>query len=172
MINDTKERYGVISKIFHWLMALLVGWQLLKLGDRIADGKHWVGETLVPWHVSIGTLLLALIVLRIIWALVQRKKRPQPPKNAFLVKAGHGLMYAVMLVLPLTGVMYLVGKGYGLKAFDVQLIAGGEKTAWLAELGHNHSTLAWILAALVVGHIVIALVHHFIKRDGILRRML
>lgn len=173
MINDTKLRYGIISKLLHWVMALLVGWQFMKFGDRIADGKHWVGETLVPWHVSIGALLLALIVLRIVWAVVQRNKRPQPePGTRLLVKGGHGLLYAGLLLVPLSGVMYLVGRGFGLKAFDVQFIDRGDKIAWLTELGSYHSSLAWVLAALVVGHIVISLVHHFVKRDGVLRRMM
>lgn len=173
MINDTKQRYGLISKLLHWVMALLVGWQFLKFGDRIADGKHWIGETLVPWHVSIGTLLLGLIVLRLIWAVVQRNKRPQPqPGTELAVKGGHGLLYAGLLILPLSGVLYLVGRGFGLKAFGVQLIERGEKVAWLTELGSYHSTIAWILAALVLGHIFMALVHQFIKRDGTLRRML
>lgn len=64
-MSDSKNGYGTVTKAFHWAMALLVGWQLLKLGDRIADGEHWVGQVLVPWHVSIGVLLLALAIPRI-----------------------------------------------------------------------------------------------------------
>lgn len=60
---DTQKRCGTITKAFHWLMALLVGWQLLKFGDRIAEGEHWVGQVLVPWHVSVGVLLLAFAAL-------------------------------------------------------------------------------------------------------------
>ncbi len=71
-------------------MAVLIGWQFLKFGDRIADGEHWVGETLVPWHVSIGTLLLALIVLRMVWAFSQRGQRPQhEDPQGRLVKMRH-----------------------------------------------------------------------------------
>src|SRR5690606_10061343 len=68
MTPDSKERYGTVSKWFHWLMGGLIIWQFLKLGDRISEGEHWIGQTLVPWHVSIGALLLVLIVLRIFWA--------------------------------------------------------------------------------------------------------
>lgn len=57
MKDDSKARYGTISRILHWGMAFLIFWQALKIFDRIDDGEHWVGETLVPWHVSIGTLL-------------------------------------------------------------------------------------------------------------------
>src|SRR5690606_33453922 len=68
MSRDTRQRYGTISRFFHWAIALLVAWQALKLFDRIDDGEHWVGQTLVPWHVSIGVLVLLLVVPRIVWA--------------------------------------------------------------------------------------------------------
>ncbi|MEH6667789.1 MULTISPECIES: hypothetical protein [unclassified Psychrobacter] len=44
---DSKERYGRISKFFHWSMTVLIFWQLLKFTDRISDGEHWIGQTLV-----------------------------------------------------------------------------------------------------------------------------
>lgn len=173
MKNDSKERYGSISRIFHWGMAVLIIWQLLKIFDRINDGEHWVGKTLVPWHVSIGTLLLLLVVLRIVWTLKQRGQRPgQTPATAFLVKAGHFLLYVGMLLMPLTGVMIMLGNGYGLKAFDIQLIARGVEFPWMASLGSLHVPIAWILLVLTIGHIGLALIHHCIQKDGTLRRMI
>ena len=173
MINDSKERYGSVSKILHWLMAVLIGWQLLKFGDRITEGEHWIGQTLVPWHVSIGTLILGLIVLRILWVISQRQHRPrQNPATALLVKVGHGLLYAGMLLMPITGVMVMLGGGHGLSAFGVGIIAEGEEIAWAASLGSLHSPLAWVVAALTIGHIGIALIHHFFQRDDTLTRML
>ena len=76
MTNDSPTRYGSVSRLLHWGMAALIGWQMLKFFDRIDDGEHWVGQTLVPWHVSIGTVLLVLVVLRIVWAAGQRAQRP------------------------------------------------------------------------------------------------
>lgn len=173
MIEDSRQRYGKVSVIFHWLMAFLIGWQLLKLGDRIAEGEHWIGQTLVPWHISIGTLLLGLIVLRLFWVASQRRHRPaQNPATALLVKAGHGLLYAGMLLLPLTGVLTMVGGGYGLTAFGWEIVAQGDEIPWASTLGSFHSPIALGLAILIAGHIAIALFHHFIRRDDTLRRML
>lgn len=172
-MHDSTEGYGRITKGLHWLMAVLIGWQFLKFGDRIADGEHWVGQTLVSWHVSIGTLLLILIVLRLVWALGQRQQRPpHDPATAMLVKTGHGLLYAGMLLMPITGIMVMLGGGYGLTAFGIPLIARGDGIAWAASLGSLHSPLAWALAVLAIGHIGMALIHHFIKRDDTLKRML
>ena len=90
MRRDTPQRYGTVSRLLHWLMAILVLWQALKLFDRIDDGEHWIGQTLVPWHLSIGSLLLLLIVLRIIWALRNVRHRPPappPPQLGFLANS-------------------------------------------------------------------------------------
>lgn len=173
MNNDTKHRYGRISRLFHWGIAVLIGWQLLKFFDRIADGEHWVGQTLVPWHISIGTLVLLLVVLRILWVAKQRGNRPEhDPATSFLVKSGHFLLYAGMVLLPVTGILTMLGNGYGLTAFGIQLAAQGEEISWMASLGSLHSPIAWLLLILIVGHIGMALLHHFVKKDDVLRRML
>ena len=174
-MNDSKERYGGITRLFHWGMGLLIVWQFMKFFDRISDGEHWVGENLASWHISIGSVLLVLIVLRIIWAATQKNNRPeQDPATAFLVKAGHGLLYLGMLLLPITGAMIMVGNGFGWDPFGIELVAGGEdkKIGWMAALGSFHSLIAWCLLILVAGHAGIALLHHFVKKDGVLRRML
>ena len=173
MKDDTKKRYGSISRLFHWAMAFLIGWQLLKLFDRINDGEHWVGETLVPWHVSIGTLLGVLVILRLIWVAKQRGHRPeQDPATVVLVRLGHGLMYVGMVLMPTTGILTMIGNGYGLAPFGMQLVAKGEEIPWMASVGSLHSPIAWILLLLILGHIGIALLHHFVKKDDVLRRML
>lgn len=176
MTPDTPERYGTVSRLLHWGMALLVFWQVLKVFDRINDGEHWVGRTLVPWHVSIGSLILVLVLLRIAWALSHRRQRPPPPPPPLLgrvARAGHVLLYAGLVLMPLTGISLLVGNGYGLKAFGLQLIPAGGEIPWLASLGSTlHVPLAWLLIVLVAGHLGAALWHRFVRRDGVLQRML
>ena len=111
-------------------MAILIVWQLLKFTDRIADGEHWLGQNLVPWHVSIGDLLLILIILRVMWVASQRHQRPvQDPATAKLVNLGHGLLYACLLLMPLSGIMVMIGGGYGLTVFGFDIFAEGNKVA-------------------------------------------
>lgn len=173
MIDDNKQRYGSISRIFHWGMAVLIGWQVLKFFDRIDDGEHWVGQTLVPWHISIGSLLLVLVVLRLLWVAKQKGNRPeQDPATVFLVRLGHGLLYAAMVLMPLTGICVMIGNGYGLAPFGIQLAAKGAEIPWMAALGNLHSPIAWILLILILGHIAIALFHGIVKKDGVLQRMI
>jgi len=173
--KDTKERYGTVSRVLHWAMAVLILWQALKLFDRIDDGEHWVGQTLVPWHISIGTLLLLLVLLRMVWTarnFSSRPDAPPPPLLGFVAKAGHVLLYAAMLLMPLTGISLMIGNGYGLTAFGIEFAARGEEIPWLATIGTLHPPIAWLLLLMIVGHGGMALVHHFVKKDGVLRRML
>lgn len=172
MKNDNAARYGSITRIFHWGMTVLIGWQMLKFFDRIADGEHWVGQTLVPWHISIGSLLLLLIAARLVWVARQRVRPAQDPATAFLVKAGHGLLYAGMALMPVTGILTMVGGGYGWTAFGVEIVAPGAEIPLAASIGSLHSPIAWLLLILVVGHIGMALLHHFVKKDHVLRRMI
>lgn len=172
MINDSKERYGAVTRFFHWSMAVLVLWQLLKFFDRINDGEHWVGQTLVPWHISIGSLMLLIVIFRLIWAAKGKGNRPVQESNAALVKLGHGLLYAALVLMPVTGISYMVGNGYGWSAFETELIGKGGEISWLATFGSLHSYIAWALLFLVAGHIGMALIHHFVKKDGTLKRML
>lgn len=173
MRSDSKTRYGTISIALHWGMAVLILWQMLKIFDRMADGEHWVGQNLVPWHVSIGSALLLLIAGRLIWTLKQRAHRPeQNPAEAFLVHAGHFLLYAGMVLMPITGILTMLGGGYGWSAFGVQLVAKGDEIPWASALGSLHSPIAWILLILILGHGAIALFHHFVRKDGVLKRMM
>lgn len=173
MMNDTSNRYGGPTRLLHWAMAVLVVLQFFKLGDRVNDGEHWIGQTIVPLHVSIGIVLLGLIVVRLFWSIRQSRLRPQyAGLRRVLVKAGHGLLYACMLVMPLSGLSYVVGKGYPVKLFGEELIAGtGTRTEWMVSFGHLHEPVAWLFVALVVVHILIALHHHFVLKDDTLRRM-
>jgi len=69
--------------------------------------------------------------------------------------------------------MIMVGNGYGWDPFGIELVAGSENSIeWMATLGSVHSLIAWTLLILVVGHAGMALLHHFVKKDQTLRRML
>src|SRR5690625_2453295 len=145
-MNDSTNRYGLVTRAFHWLMGLLVLSQFLKFADRINDGEHWFGQTIVPTHGSIGLMILALVVLRSLWAYRQRAQRPtREGVLKALVTTGHVLLYASMLLLPITGALYVLGLGYGVSFFGTELIAGsGVETGWMIALGQLHSPIAWL----------------------------
>ena len=172
-MNDTPERYGSLSRWFHWGMTILIVWQFMKISELINEGEHWIGRNLVPWHISIGFLILILGIMRVYWAIKQSAHRPKVSGPlAPLARIGHFLLYLVMLLLPVLGIFYMVGKGYGLKVFGMQLIARSETgIAWMASVGSLHAPVAVLFLLLVIGHIGATFYHHFILRDDTLKRM-
>lgn len=172
MIDDSNVRYGLVSRFFHWGMALLIVQQFFKLGDRINDGEHWLGETFGSYHGSIGLLLLGLLLLRLLWALTRRQRPQAQGATALLARIGHGLLYLCMLLVPLSALALMIGNGYGLRFFGHVLVPrGGEEIEWLATLGSLHAPLALLLLLLILGHVGAALYHHWVLRDDTLRRM-
>lgn len=173
MLKDTPTRYGTLTRLIHWTMAALIVLQFLKLGDRVNDGEHWIGQTIVPLHGSVGILLFVLIAVRLVWGIGQSSLRPKYDGfQRILAKGGHGLLYLCMLLMPLSGMARPLGAGYGLKMFGTQLVEGnGEKSEWLLAFSQIHSPLSWLFVALAIGHIGAALYHHLVLKDGTLARM-
>lgn len=168
---DSSRRYGRVTRLFHWGMTVLIFWQLLKIFDRIDDGEHWVGQTLVSWHIWIGSLLLVAIVARLVWVAVQPARPAQAGATAGWARLGHGLLFAGMLLMPVTGVLSMVGRGYGWAPFGLQIVPRGEEVEWMITVGSFHSPIAWALLILILGHIAAALLHHFVWNDDSLKRI-
>ena len=174
-LSDTSRRYGTITRLFHWAVALLLFWQLggmimKNILGRVPLMKFWVGT-----HASIGVLLFAIIALRALWALRQRHRRPgyHPGFIGGAARAGHILLYTLMLVVPGLAILRMAGSGKGITLFGVQLSAPtGQEIAWMtAPANAVHGLLAWTLLALIVGHIAMVMIHRFWWRDDIASRM-
>lgn len=169
MILDNSTRYGLVSRLLHWLTAILFILQLLRLTNYVSeDNALWLA--LKPFHGSFGVLLMGILIVRIIWTLLQRHRRP--PSDSIVAKLGHIGLYACMFLMSATGIARVYARGNPVKMFDIEIIAGtGEKIEWMATFAAQHAWLSWVTAILVIGHIGAALYHHFIKKDRILRRM-
>lgn len=172
MLQDNQQSYGLVTRIFHWGMAVLVLWQMLKFADDIADGEHWVAKTLVPYHGSIGLVLMALVIFRLLWVFTQRNVRRKQTSAGIMAKLGHYALYLLLVLVPLSAICLMLGRGFGLKAFGYQLVErGSTKSELLASLGSWHASLATLLAIMILGHIGFALWHHFVKRDGTMKKI-
>ena len=167
MKHDNWEKYGTISRILHGLMA--AGF-LFMFATAVAfniDEKYF---SLMSYHKSVGVLLLILGVIRLIWAIINHKRRPP---NLMVAKAGHSLLYVLMLGVPLLGALrqYASAKG-GLDVFGITLIpAAPQKIESLVQLGNQlHGKLGFALFVVVAGHVAMA-VWHQIKGEKIINRM-
>lgn len=177
MSSNPPTQYSGISKFLHWTMALAVIIALV-LGVTIAN-IPWgpLKNQLYDLHRSFGTLILGLIVIRILWRLYS----PPPPLPETVApwqrtasRIVHLGLYACLAAMPLLG--WIGTSLYGAKItvfglFVLPPIVAKDRpnSEWVLEV---HAWLGFAFAALIALHIAAALMHHFVHKDDILKRML
>jgi cytochrome b561 len=181
MLKNSPTRYGNVAMTLHWLIAIaIIG--MLVLGKYMhglprSDPDRFM---LYQLHKSIGLTILALTVLRVGWRVIN----PAPPLPASMpiwerwaAHASHFLLYALMLLIPLSGwaVASTSSSGvptswFGLFEVPHLPVPVTEEAHEAAEEGHELFGNLMILLLLV--HVAAALKHHFWDRDTVFRRML
>jgi len=174
-LRNTTENYGSLAKFLHWTIVILIVVQyvLAETADELPDGLEKL--QVLTRHKSFGMLILGLAIVRIAWKLMNRG-RPAPVGKGLMKKAaaaGHGLLYLLLLVMPVSGWAMSSAANYPVTFFGLfQFPALVAENHDLHEaLEDVHEALFYTLLVVAIGHIVAALYHHFILKDDVLRRM-
>ena len=171
-ILNSEERYGLISIIFHWLMALIIIATFI-LGLNLKHNFQYYYEVLAL-HNSLGITIFLLALLRVAWRYINIKPIPLPNKPILMKIATltHIFFYIIFFTLPITG--YILTNLQG----DIVLFYGYsfpevlEQNRGLKNYVHTiHDYVGNILLILFSLHVLGALYHHFIKKDNTLRRI-
>jgi len=176
-IRNTRERWGAVSQLLHWLIvALIVLQAVLGLtGLMLPLGVEKLAT--LARHKSIGITILGLATLRLLW----RWLNPTPalplnlkPHERFLAHFTHAALYVLLFAMPLTGWTMSSARGFPVSWFNLfelpDLVPKSE--ALYDTLVATHAVLACSLAIIVALHIAGAVKHHFVLKDDTLRRML
>jgi len=187
--------YSGFAKVLHWISALAVivalilgvmianfGWAPVKgiLDGLVAMTGSKVGpikNQLYDLHRSFGALVLALVALRLIWRLIS----PPPPLPDSVLPwqraashVVHGILYICLFAMPILGWLGTSLYGAKIKVFGLfvlpELVAKDRAASSLV-LG-IHGWLALAFATVIAIHIGAALMHHFVHKDDVLKRML
>lgn len=173
--RDSAERYGLVTRVLHWAIAALVLWQLLGMVLKITLGRVPLAGFFVGLHQPVGATLFTLIVLRVLWALASRRSRPPhaPGLMGHAARAGHLALYVLMLAIPSLGLLRAWGEARAFTPFGIPVFPAREEPVGWAVNAANllHGELGWLLVALVLGHVVMALLHEALWRDGTMARM-
>lgn len=168
------ERYPATSRILHWVVAVLVlaTWPL---GFFIQFTKKEVSLDFYMVHESFGFLVLWLMLLRVGNKLMAKAPDPQGPAiERFAASAVHGLLYVFLIVMPVSGFLATNAHGFPLVWFGLVPVWSpldkAPDIAWTLSAIHGWS--AWILLLLFALHMGAVLLHHVIKRDTTLYRIL
>lgn len=173
MNASPSQGYDRVARALHWVMAALIltALPLGLLHDALKP------RNVMPLHKSLGITVLALAVLRILWRL-SHAAPPLPasiaPAQRMAAGAVHGLLYLLMLAMPMSGwAVASMGKyplsWFGLVALPKLPLVKGTPLGDMIRLGHTIG--GWLMLALLVGHVAAALWHHFRLKDNVLQRM-
>lgn len=173
--RDTPLRYGLMTRALHWSIAFLMLWQFTGMGLKLILGRHPVAGFFVGLHQPVGTVLFLLIVIRVVWAIGNRRHRPThghgPVGQA--ARLGHLLLYLVMVLVVLAALLRAYGSERAFAPFGFEIFpAQPTPIGWMVGFGDLlHGELAWVLGALILGHVAMVAVHEAMWRDGTLIRM-
>ena len=177
MWRDTAETYGTISKTFHWVLFVgIIG--LLAVGLYMTDlPKIPSTFKLYGLHKSVGITVLALVALRFIWRVTSKTpKLPEemPWYEKLGARGGHGALYVLMFLMPLSGWVMSSASGFSVSVFGLftapDFVAPDNGLRILAK--NIHQVSAWLLMGVIGIHAVAAFFHHFVRHDNVLKRML
>jgi cytochrome b561 len=177
MLRNTKTSWGTVSRAFHWILGLAIigmlayGWWMNHIVPRPDRFFHR------SIHADIGYVILLVMVVRLIW----RSMNPVPALagssrwERILARANHWALYGTTIVVALLGWAHSGAQKpdyadwFGL--FRVPQFTSTNKAS--AHFYQDwHITMAYLLIALTVIHILAMLYHHFVKRDTVASRMI
>lgn len=175
-MKNAPLRYTAPAMALHWVIALGI-LALLVMGLVMDDLPLMTKFTVIQLHKSLGLTVLMLVALRILWRFTHPAPllpEGTPRWQKAVAHSTHGLLYGLMVFMPVTGWVFSDAAGYHPNLFGWNvvplLLQGNQGVAHtVRELHGVGGNLFWVLLALHVGA---AVQHHVFKRDDILQRML
>jgi cytochrome b561 len=175
--QSAEKRYTNVAIVLHWLIALgvfaLVGvaWYMVGIPKGAPERAFWFNL-----HKSIGTTVGVLVLIRIWWRLNHKPPvlpASMPAWEVTAAKISHALLYACLIVMPLTGFIASQFTKYGVKYFGLFSIGPffEENKPLRDSIQQIHEITSYVIVTLVVIHIAAALKHLLVDKDGVFQRM-
>jgi len=176
-INSPQGRYSAVAVILHWLIAIavIVNWRLAETAEHL-EGP--AAQVYMNPHKALGILVLVLTAVRIVWRLVNPPPALDPAYKTWermLAKTVHAIFYILLISIPLLGWIASSSFGYGIDMFGLfevpalPVANNPDAGKWVIGI---HKTLWTPFLILIVLHVLGALKHHFMDRNGELGRMI
>ena len=172
MNNSTVSKWSLSSRIFHWISAvlLLITWVMILLYENL-DSNLYIG-----FHKAFGVSLLFWMIARVINRVFTKAPPsiPMPKWQSMVSKLSHFALYAILIAMPLAGLLMTVYGGrpvdiFGL--FQIPVFVTPDRS--LARFYNDlHTDIIWpMIIGFTALHIGAALYHQFIKKDNLISRM-
>ena len=173
-IINTVTEYGLISKLFHWLVAIILIVQI-PLGFYLVDldfgPKRITFENI---HIILGLTVFYLTILR----LLNNIFNPTPQLNTnsftgqkFIARLNHILLCISVLTITISGILKKLFDGEKLNIFfkEIKLKDNFELTEQFYDI---HVLANYVLIGLILLHIFAVIIHKVFFKENIIKRIL
>jgi cytochrome b561 len=174
--GDDGTNYDKVAIALHWATALLVVVQfaLAETWDYFAKPAQ---ETMQSLHVSLGVLLTAVILARVVWRLIPGHQISSLDIGwaRLASKGAHYLLYLLLAAQVVTGFLFRWAQGHPVSFFGLLAIPSpfdAFDKASRRQVHTIHDWIGWAIIIVAFAHSLAALYHHYVLEDRVLMRML
>ena len=173
-VTNTVTKYGIISKVLHWLSAIILLIQI-PLGFYLVDldfGDQRI--TIEDIHITLGLTVFYIIIIRLINNILNPTPKLDPSifkGQRFLAKMNHILLYVAILSITISGILKKLFNGETLTILfrEIQINENFDLADHFYEI---HILSNYTLIGLIVLHITAVIIHKLFFGDNLLKRIL
>ena len=172
-VKNTLTEYGLISKLLHWISAILLFIQI-PLGFYLVDLDFGPERLTVEYiHVTVGLSVFYLVILRLVYKIFNPTPRLEPSVfkgQKFLAKLNHVMLYVTILSITISGILKKLFNGETLTIIFKKIKI--QDNFELGELFYDiHVISNYVLIVLIIIHILAVITHKLFFNDNLLKRM-
>ncbi len=171
------QKYAILMRINHWVMGtLIIGMLMAGVYMTSAEMSDSARMSIYGIHKSFGLIALGYFVFRLsVRMLVPVPAIPDAisPLERKLAKLGHFMLYAFMIIMPLSGFTMSMLSGYGIKFFGTDIPLFLPINYAIAGIAHMvHGVVAYIFMAVIIVHALAPLKHYCFDKVNIIKRII
>ena len=173
-VKNTLTEYGLISKLLHWVSAVLLLIQI-PLGFYLVDldfGPERLNTENI--HIAVGLAIFYLVIFRLINNILNPTPKLEPnffKGQKLLAKLNHALLYVTILSITISGILKKLFNGETLIIFFKKIRI--QDNFELGELFYDiHIFSNYLMIALIVIHLMAVIAHKLFFNDNLLKKII
>ena len=173
-VKNTLTEYGLISKLLHWISAILLFIQI-PLGCYLVDLDFRPERlSIEDIHVTVGLSIFYIVILRLLYKIFNPTPELEPSVfkgQKFLAKLNHIMLYVTILSITISGIFKKLFNGETLVIIFKKIKI--QDNFELGELFYDiHVYSNYLLIALIAIHLMAVVIHKLFFNDNLLKKIL
>ncbi len=175
-VSRGPRTHGTVARLFHWAVVLMVVVQIPAGIAMTSEPLGGFADPLYILHKGLGSVLLLVVVARVLWRITHRPPSfPDfmPPREQRIAHRTHMALYALLLVMVLSGYVRTVGDGYPIELLNAigvpPLLPSMPRLAAVMLVVHQFAVIG--LVGLAAVHVAVVLKHQLVDGNTVLERM-